>query len=187
MSLRKCLVSSWEHMENRPNPIHLSTLQSPIGTRPAIKNWASPGNQLQPQTLSAGSTAPQPQQTPTPSSDPTYAPTHGQAGPSIQNQVNYPIQSPGRGETQVSVRMMEDEQNNKAELLANIEEKYREYQRSLWDLQRTGMPGMPPGLYPSLSHLQHIHQGEEDPRLTRETTASHQDVSRVQDLSQGPD
>ena len=158
VSLRKCLVLSWEHMENRPNPIHLSTLQSPIGTRPAIKNWASPGNPLQPQTSSAGSTAPQPQQTPTPSSDPTHAPSHGQAGPSIQNQVNYPNQSPGRGETQVSVRMMEDEQNNKAELLAKIEEKYREYQQSLWDLQRTGMPGMPPGLYPSLSHLQLVNQ-----------------------------
>ena len=61
VSLRKCLVSSWEHMENRPNPIHLSTLQSPIGTRPAIKNWASPGNPLQTQTSSAGSTPPQPQ------------------------------------------------------------------------------------------------------------------------------
>ena len=74
--------------------------------------------------------------------------------------------------------------------MANINEGYRDYQRYLWDLQRTGMPGMPPALYPSLSHLQHIHQGEEDPRLTREpqeTTASHQDVSRVQDLSQGPD
>ena len=72
--------------------------------------------------------------------------------------------------------------------MANINERYRDYQRSLWDLQRTGMPGMPPALYPSLSHLQHI-QGEEDLRLTREpreTTASHQDVSRAKDLSQGP-
>ena len=166
VSLQKCLVSSCDHMENRPNPIHLSTLQSPIGTRPVIKNWASPGNPLQTQTSSAGSTPPQAQQTPTSSPDPTHAPSQGQADSSIQNQVNYPNQSPGRGETQVSVRMMEDEQTHKAELLANIKERYREYQRSLWDLQRTGMPGMPPGLYPSLSHLQHIHQGEEDPRLT---------------------
>ena len=172
-------------MENRPHPINLTKLQSPIGTRPVMKNWASPGNQLQHQTFSAGSVAPQPQQTPTPLSDPRKFGAGAEAGPSIQNQVNYPTQSPGRGETQVSVRMMEDEQTHKAELLANIEERYREYQRSLWDLQRTGMPGMPPALYPSLSHLQHIHQGEEDPRLTREpreTTASHQDVSRAKYL-----
>ena len=186
VSLKKCLVSSWEHMENRPQPINLTKLQSPIATRPVVKNWASPGNNLH-QTPSAGSVASQPQQTPSPSSDPRKFGAGAEAGSSIKNQVNYPTQSLGRGETQVSIRMREEEQTHKAELLANIEERYREYQRSLWDLQRTGMPGMPPALYPSLSHLQHIHQGEEDPRLTRETTASHQDVSRVQDLSQGPD
>ena len=86
------------------------------------------------------------------------------------------------------MKVVEDEPDNKAELLANIEEKFREYQRSLWDLQRAipgGTPGMPPGLYPSLSHLQLVNQGEGDPRLTWETSASHQDVSKIQDLSQG--
>ena len=186
VSLKKCLVSSWEHMENRPQPINLTKFQSPISTRPVVKNWASPSNTSH-QTPSDGAVASQPQQTPSPSSDPRFG---AEAGSSIKNRVNYPTQSLGRGETQVSIRMREEEQTRKEELMANINERYRDYQRSLWDLQRTGMPGMPPALYPSLSHLQHIHQGEEDPRLTREpreTTASHQDVSRVQDLSQGPD
>ena len=60
---------------------------------------------------------------------------------------------------------MEDEQDNNAELLANIEEKFREYQWSLWDLQRAsgGIPGMPPGLYPSLSHVQLDNPGEGEP------------------------
>ena len=69
----------------------------------------------------------------------------------------------GQGETQVSVKVGEDEPDNKAELLANIEEKFREYQRSLWDLQRAGMPGLPPGLYPSLSHVQLANPGEGEP------------------------
>ena len=42
-------------------------------------------------------------------------------------------------------------QNNK-ELLAKIEARFQEYQRSLWDLQRAGMPGLPHGMYPSVSN-----------------------------------
>ena len=72
----------------------------------------------------------------------------------------------GQGETQVSVKVVEDEPDNKAELLANIEERFQEYQRSLWDLQRAipgRTPGMPPGLYPSLSHVQLANPGEGEP------------------------
>ena len=42
-------------------------------------------------------------------------------------------------------------QNNK-ELLAKIETRFQEYQRSLWELQRAGMPGLPHGMYPSVSN-----------------------------------
>ena len=42
-------------------------------------------------------------------------------------------------------------QNNK-ELLAKIEARFQEYQRSLWDLQRAGMPGLLHGMYPSVSN-----------------------------------
>merc|ERR1712115_287459 len=162
VSLRKCLVSTWKSRETRPNPQSLLTaIQSPLSTRPMISNWAKPDS-------------PQ-QQTPTLSSGSTYGPSQGQTGPSIPNQVNYPNQSPGypvtimpssaqpcmgQGETKVSVKVEEDELDNKAELLANIEEKFKEYQRSLWDLQRARMPGLPPGLYPSISHGHLAKPGE---------------------------
>ena len=168
VSLRKCLVSTWESRETRPNPQSLLTaIPSPLSTRPIVSNWAKPDSTQQ--------------QTPTSSPGSTHAPSQEQAGSSIQNQVNYPNQSPGypmttkpstaqpcmgQGETQVSVKVVEDEPDNKAELLANIEEKFREYQRSLWDLQRAipgGTPGMPPGLYPSLSHVQLANPGEGEP------------------------
>ena len=74
----------------------------------------------------------------------------------------------GQGENNVSIEVEEDETDNKAtpdnkELLANIEVKFKEYQRSLWDLQRTGMPGLPPGLYPSISHGHLANPGEGEP------------------------
>ena len=69
----------------------------------------------------------------------------------------------GQGETKVPVKVEEDEPDNKAELLVNIEEKFKEYQRSLWDLQRAGMPGLPPGLYPSISHGNLANPGEGEP------------------------
>ena len=43
VSLRKCLVSTWESRESRPNPQSLiNSLQSPLSTRPVIQNWATP-------------------------------------------------------------------------------------------------------------------------------------------------
>ena len=46
VSLRKCLVSSWESRESRPNPqsLQLKSLQPPLSTRPVIQNWANPGS-----------------------------------------------------------------------------------------------------------------------------------------------
>ena len=160
VSLRKCLVSSWESRESRPNPQSLLTsLQSPLSTRPVIQDWAKPGSPHQ--------------QTSPSSAGPTHTPSQAQAGTPVQHQVNYSNQSSsypvatnpnsqpciGQGETQVSVKVVENETDNEAELLAvrmkaDLEERFREYQRSLWDLQRSipgRTPGMPPGLYPTLS------------------------------------
>ena len=158
VSLRKCLVSSWESRESRPNPQTLiKSLQSPLSTRPVIQNWANPGS---------------PQQTPPSSTGHTHTPPQPQAGSHVQHQVNYPTQSSSypmattpnsaqldsNNETQVSVKVAERETDNDAEILAvrmkaDLEERFREYQRSLWDLQRAipgRTPGTPPGLYPTL-------------------------------------
>ena len=74
----------------------------------------------------------------------------------------------GQGEDNVSTEVGKDETDNKAspdnkELLANIKGKFKEYQRSLWDLQRAGMPGLPLGLYPSISHGHLAIHGEGEP------------------------
>ena len=54
----------------------------------------------------------------------------------------------GQNDNNVSNEVKEDVTEAKAsqdikELLAKIEVKFHEYQRSLWDLQRAGMPGLP--------------------------------------------
>ena len=79
VSLRKCLVSSWESRESRPNPQSLlKSLQSPLSTRPVIQNWANLGS---------------PQQTPPSSTGPAHTPHQPQASPPVQHQVNYPTHS----------------------------------------------------------------------------------------------
>merc|ERR1712041_5556 len=57
VSLRKCLVSSWESRESRPNlqSLQLKSLQSPLSTRPVIQNWANPGSPQQTLPSSTGS------------------------------------------------------------------------------------------------------------------------------------
>ena len=157
VSLRKCLVSSWESRESRPNPQSLlKSLQSPLSTRPVIQNWANPGS---------------PQQTPPSSTGPAYTPSQPQADPPVQHQVHYPTQSSSypvattpspaqlcTGTSDAQVKVAERETENDAEILAvrmkaDLEERFREYQRSLWDLQRAipgRTPGTPPGLYPTL-------------------------------------
>ena len=37
------------------------------------------------------------------------------------------------------------------ELLARIETRFKEYQSSLWELQRAGMPGLPQEMHPTVS------------------------------------
>ena len=163
VSLRKCLVSSWESRESRPDPQSLKpkSLQPPLSTRPVTQNWAHPAY--------PGS----PQQSPPSSAGPTYTPSQPQADPPIQHQVHYPTQSPNypvatspnaaqlcTGNNDAQVKVAESETDCDAENLtvrmkaaADFEEKFKEYQRSLWDLQRAipgRTPGAPPGLYPTL-------------------------------------
>ena len=161
VSLRKCLMSKWESRESRPNPEELvKTVLTPINTRPMVKNsdWAkkdSPQKQTQPIVPGQSS-----------------GPSLGHSIPYIQNQVNYPYNTPGGypvtimpnniqsgmgqnnssspEEAEEDVTEAKTSQNNK-ELLARIEARFQEYQRSLWDLQRAGMPGLPNGMYPSVS------------------------------------
>ena len=56
VSLRKCLVSSWESRESRPNPQSLQpkSLQPLLSTRPVIQNWANPGSPQQTLPSSTG-------------------------------------------------------------------------------------------------------------------------------------
>ena len=53
-------------------------------------------------------------------------------------------------EVEEEIKEAKSSQNNK-ELLARIEARFQDYQRSLWELQRAGMPGLPTGMYPSVS------------------------------------
>ena len=58
-------------------------------------------------------------------------------------------------ETQVSVRTADQDETKilAAKMKADLEEKYMEYQRSLWDLQKAipnGALGAPPTIYPTL-------------------------------------
>ena len=130
VSLRKCLVSSWESRESRPNPQTLiKSLQSPLSTRPVIQNWANPGS---------------PQQTPPSSTRHTHTPPQPQAGSHVQHQVNYPTQPSSypktntpnsaqldsTNETQVSVKVAEADNDAKilaVRIKADLEEKFREY------------------------------------------------------------
>ena len=168
VSLRKCLVSQWDSRDSRPNPQSLlKAVQTPINTRPLVSNWAKPD-------------CPQ-KQTQTPVPGPSSGPSQGQTVPYIQNQVHYPHHTPGgypvtimpsnvqpcmgQNDNNVSNEVEEDDTENRTspdnkELLAKIEVRFQEYQRSLWDLQRAGMPGLPPGMYPSISHGHLATHGE---------------------------
>ena len=58
-------------------------------------------------------------------------------------------------ETQVSIKVAENEDAKilAVRMKADLEEKFMEYQRSLWDLQKAipgRTPGTPQGLYPTL-------------------------------------
>ena len=96
----------------------------------------------------------------------------GHAIPYMQNQVTFPYNTPGGYPVTVmppniqSGMSQEDGSNpeevekesteakisqKNQELLARIETRFKEYQSSLWELQRAGMPGLPQGMYPSVS------------------------------------
>ena len=45
------------------------------------------------------------------------------------------------------------------DLLAKIDIRFKEYQNSLWELQRATMPGLPQGIYPGSGDLSRL-EGE---------------------------
>ena len=168
-------MSQWESRESRPNPEELvKTVLTPINMRPMVKNsdWAKKDS-TQKQTQPIVPRKPS-------------GPSLGHSIPYIQNQVNYPYNTPGgypvtimpnniqpgigQNDNNVSDEVKEKvteakaSQDNK-ELLAKIEVKFHEYQRSLWDLQRAGMPGLPQGMYPSISPGHLATHGEGEPWL----------------------
>ena len=161
VSLKKCVLSRWESRETRPRPEELvKTVLTPVNTRPMVRNsaWAKKdSSQKQMQSAVPG----QP-----------YGPSMGHQIPYTQNQVTFPYNTPGgypvtvmppniqsgmSPEDSSSPEEVDSEsteaktaQKNK-ELLAKIDIRFKEYQSSLWELQRAGMPGLPQGMYPTVS------------------------------------
>ena len=149
-----------ESRESRPSP---QALQPPISTRPIIPstnaNWANPSG---------------PQKTPQPSTGASQPHSQPQAGSPTQpqQQVQYPTQptsypmtshsspsQPSNGTSDAKIEIIKRDTEADTSIIAarmsvELEERYREYQRSLWELQRSNIPartpGTPPGLYPQL-------------------------------------
>ena len=119
VSLRKCLVSSWESRENRPNPqsIQLSSLQSPLSTRPVIQNWASPGSPQQTPPSSAGSTPPQPQAD-SPVQHQVHNPNHNSYPMATTS--NPAVLCSSNGDAQASDKVTDRETGNDADILAAV-------------------------------------------------------------------
>ena len=161
VSLKKCVLSRWESRETRPRPEELvKTVLTPVNTRPMVRNsaWAKKDSSLK-QMQSAVPGQP-------------YGPSMGHSIPYTQNQVTFPYNTPGgypvtvmppniqsgmSPEDSSSPEEVDSEsteaktaQKNK-ELLAKIDIRFKEYQSSLWELQRAGMPGLPQGMYPTVS------------------------------------
>ena len=161
VSLKKCVLSRWESRETRPRPEELvKTVLTPVNTRPMVRNsaWAKKdSSQKQMQSAVPG----QP-----------YGPSMGHSIPYTQNQVTFPYNTPGGYPVTVmppnikSCMSPEDSSNpeevdsesteaktaqKNKELLAKIDIRFKEYQNSLWELQRAGMPGLPQGMYPTVS------------------------------------
>ena len=161
VSLKKCVLSRWESRETRPRPEELvKTVLTPVNTRPMVRNsaWAKKdSSQKQMQSAVPG----QP-----------YGPSMGHSIPYAQNQVTFPYNTPGGYPVTVmppniqSGMSPEDSSNpeevdsesteaktaqKNKELLAKIDIRFKEYQSSLWELQRAGMPGLPQGMYPTVS------------------------------------
>ena len=161
VSLKKCVLSRWESRETRPRPEELvKTVLTPVNTRPMVRNsaWAKKDSSLK-QMQSAVPGQP-------------YGPSMGHSIPYTQNQVTFPYNTPGGYPVTVMPPNIQsgmspedssspeevDRESTEAktsqknqELLAKIKTRFKEYQSSLWELQRAGMPGLPHGMYPSVS------------------------------------
>ena len=124
ISLRKCMLSSIESRETRPSP---PTMLPAINTRPLLPagtSWA--GNPAKVQNL-------------TTSQPPPSTPSNGYP---VQTQPRHPEpqQSPAIG----TITGISPEERQEI-----LEQKFLDYQRSLWELSAAGQ-GRPPAIYPQL-------------------------------------
>merc|ERR1712240_845001 len=149
ISLKKCLLSSGENQAKRQDPKSRS-FRFPLGTRPKVWNGVSSQQPflfpsgLQPQKMT-DSPAQQQHQT-------------GYTIPPHKYPISVspvPVTQTSSSETQVSVRTSDQEETKiiQAKMKAEMEEKYMEYLRSLWELQKAvpnGALGAPATIYPAL-------------------------------------
>ena len=150
ISLKKCLLASGENQVKRQDPKSRS-FRFPVGTRPKVQTGAS--SPQQPFLFQSGF---QPQTTP----DSPGQQQH-QIGYTIPPH-KYPISvstvsasQTSDKDSQVSVRTSNQEETKivQAKMKAEMEAKYMEYQRSLWELQKAvpnGALGAPDTIYPAL-------------------------------------
>ena len=153
ISLKKCLLLPGEAQEKRPDPKSITkSLRFPINTRPKVRNWASPHTSQQPFQLQSGLQTQPLTESPGQQHHLGY-PAQAHKYPITVSPV--PVTPTTNCETQISVRTADQEETKimQAKMKADMEEKYMEYQRSLWDLQKAipnGALGTPTTIYPAL-------------------------------------
>ena len=163
VSLKKCVLSRWESRETRPRPEEMvKKVLTPVNTRPMVRNSAWAKKDSSPQQMQSAFPG-QP-----------YGPSMGHSIQYNQNQVTFPYNTPGGYPVTVSPPNIQSGKNpednsdpeeadsesteaktaqKNQELLAKIDIRFKEYQNSLWELQRAGMPGLPQGMYPSSGQM----------------------------------
>ena len=151
ISLKKCLLSSGDNQNKRQDPKSRS-FRFPLGTRPKVRNGVSSHTLQQPFLFPSGL---QPQ---TMTESPAQQQQIGYTIPPHKYPISVspvPVTQTSSSETQVSVRTSDHEETKimQAKMKADMEEKYMEYQRSLWELQKAvpnGALGAPATIYPAL-------------------------------------
>ena len=169
VSLKKCVLSRWESRETRPSPEEIvKTVLTQPNTRPMVKNSAWAKKDSQPSQMQAAFQG-QP-----------YGPSLGHSVQYSQNQVTFPYGTPGGYPVTVSRQNVQSDKNpddnnvpeeddsespeaktarKNQDLLAKLDIRFKEYQNSLWELQRANMPGLPQGIYPGSGDLARL-EGE---------------------------
>ena len=153
INLKKCLMLSGNTQDKGQDwKTKTKSLRFPLGTRPKVRNGATPHNLQQPFLFQSGL---QPQ---TMTESPAQQQQIGYTIPPHKYPISVspvPVTKTTNCETQVSVRTSDHEETKimQAKMKADMEEKYMEYQRSLWELQKAvpnGALGAPATIYPAL-------------------------------------